>query len=183
MRDAIGGSVNLVIIVVFMLLVSGYLAFNINYTKAFKVKNKIISAYEEYDGACTKTSGTNCYAQIKGYMEEIGYNVRPMTKNDIDGYYENNVGGTGVTSECGSNLSSLNKSTTNFCSYCPDGDYCAIRVVDARKVATGDVYYDVHYKIVTRVNMDIPIINKVLSGLSFFQVSGDTKKIRLKRVN
>ena len=42
MRDAIGGSVNLVIIVVFMLLVSGYLAFNINYTKAFKVKNKII---------------------------------------------------------------------------------------------------------------------------------------------
>ena len=64
-----------------------------------------------------------------------------------------------------------------------DGDYCAIRVVDAKTVATGDVYYDVHYKIVTRVNMDIPIINKVLSGLSFFQVSGDTKKIRLKRVN
>lgn len=176
MRDAIGGSVNLVIIIVFMLLVSGYLAFNINYTKAFKVKNKIITAYEEYDGNCA--SGTACYNQIKKYMKEIGYNVRLMTKSDIDGYYENNYGGAGVTSEC-ANLSAAPTGTT-FCSACPDGDYCAIRVLDKKRLATGDYTYYVYYKIVTRVNMDIPIINKVLSGFTFFQVSGDTKKFRVK---
>ena len=50
MRDAVGGVVNLVIIVVFLVIVSGYLAFNVNYTKAFRVKNKIISTIEEYEG-------------------------------------------------------------------------------------------------------------------------------------
>ena len=43
MRDAFGGLMNMVIIVVFLVLVSGYLAFNVNYTKAFRVKNKIIT--------------------------------------------------------------------------------------------------------------------------------------------
>ena len=35
MRDAFGGLLNIVIIVVFMTLVSGYLAFNVSYAKAF----------------------------------------------------------------------------------------------------------------------------------------------------
>ena len=43
MRDAIGGVVNITIIVTFLVIVSGYLAFNVNYTKAFRVKNKIIT--------------------------------------------------------------------------------------------------------------------------------------------
>ena len=43
MRDALGGIVNITIIVVFLVIVSGYLAFNVNYTKAFRVKNKIIT--------------------------------------------------------------------------------------------------------------------------------------------
>ena len=42
MRDAFGGIVNIAIIVVFMTIVSGYLAFNVSYTKAFKVKNYFI---------------------------------------------------------------------------------------------------------------------------------------------
>ena len=177
MRDAIGGSVNLVIIVVFMLLVSGYLAFNINYTKAFKVKNKIISAYEEYDGKCD-TSNTSCGKQIKKYMKEIGYNVRPMNKSDIDKYYADNVAGAGVTSAC-TNVSTA-VTGTSYCSVCPDGDYCAIRVLDKKVVTGGHEEYYVYYKIVTRVTMDIPIINKVMSGFTFFQVSGDTKKFRVR---
>ena len=42
MRDAFGGIANMVVIIVFLVIVSGYLAFNVNYTKAFRVKNKII---------------------------------------------------------------------------------------------------------------------------------------------
>ena len=52
MRDAFGGLVNIVIIVVFIVVVSGYLAFNVTYTKAFKVKNKMISLLEQYEGKC-----------------------------------------------------------------------------------------------------------------------------------
>ena len=51
MRDAYGGVVSISIVVVFLVLVSGYLAFNVNYTKAFRLKNKVISVLEEYEGA------------------------------------------------------------------------------------------------------------------------------------
>ena len=40
MRDAFGGLVNIVIIVVFLVLVSGLLAFNVNYTKAIVLRTK-----------------------------------------------------------------------------------------------------------------------------------------------
>ena len=49
MRDAFGGIVNLSMIVIFLVLVCGYLAFNVNYTKAFRVKNYIITTMEQYE--------------------------------------------------------------------------------------------------------------------------------------
>lgn len=71
MRDAIGGSVVLTIIVVFIVVVSAYLAFNVNYTKAFRMKNKIISLYEEYKGECYKD--TRCEQKIAEYADSLGY--------------------------------------------------------------------------------------------------------------
>ena len=73
MRDAFGGIVNIVIIVVFLTLVSGYLAFNVNYTKAFRVKNKIISTFEQYEG-CENANST-CDSIIQEYMKELGYSA------------------------------------------------------------------------------------------------------------
>ena len=73
MRDAIGGAFNVSIIIAFLLIVSGYLAFNINYTKAFRVKNKIITTLEQYEGQCD--SGSDCDQIITGYMRSLGYNA------------------------------------------------------------------------------------------------------------
>ena len=70
MRDALGGTVNIVIIVVFIVFALGYMAFNVNYTKAFRMKDKIISVYEKNNGTCT----TTCKNEIKAYAEKIGYN-------------------------------------------------------------------------------------------------------------
>lgn len=70
MRDALGGVVNIAIIVVFMVIVSGYLAFNVNYTKAFRVKNKIISVIENREGL--DEIGKK---EIENYAKSIGYNV------------------------------------------------------------------------------------------------------------
>jgi len=69
MRDALGGSVALVIIVVFIVVALGYMAFNVNYTKAFRMKNKVISVYEDYDGECLG----DCNEVIKKYATTIGY--------------------------------------------------------------------------------------------------------------
>ncbi len=76
MRDALGGVVNIAIIVVFMVIVSGYLAFNVNYTKAFRVKNKIISVIENREGLDEEGK-----EEIKNYSKSIGYNVKGINCN------------------------------------------------------------------------------------------------------
>lgn len=146
MRDAFGGIVNIVIIVVFLTLVSGYLAFNVNYTKAFRVKNKIISTFEEYEGNCDNESSA-CNTKIQNYMKELGYSA-PDFNLTSEGY---------------------------TCKY----GYCYKKI----EVTTGDVSETkqrAYYKIVTQINIDIPIINKILPGLKIFQVSGDTKPIVIR---
>ena len=50
MRDAIGGVFSLQIILVFVILINGYLAYSVNYTRAFRVKNEIINIVEESEG-------------------------------------------------------------------------------------------------------------------------------------
>ena len=84
MRDAFGLLMNMLIIVVFLVLVSGYLAFNVNYTKAFRVKNKIITTIEQYEGACEPGNPSNkCNQVIKDYMKSVGYNAGSL---NIEGY-------------------------------------------------------------------------------------------------
>ena len=70
MRDAFGGIVNLSMIVVFLVLVCGYLAFNVNYTKAFRVKNYIITTIEQYEGNCDNTSSA-CAQKIDDYIKQV----------------------------------------------------------------------------------------------------------------
>ena len=85
MRDAFGGLMNMVIIVVFLVLVSGYLAFNVNYTKAFPVKNKIVTTIEQYEGACEPGNPSNkCNQVIKDYMKSVGYNASSLQINDYE---------------------------------------------------------------------------------------------------
>ena len=145
MRDAIGGLVNLVIIVVFMVILSGYLAFNVNYTKAFKVKNKIISTYEEYEGNCYNESSA-CVQEILAYMKSVGFDRKNMPTN---------LASKGYT--------------------CSNG-YCYLR-----QESKNEISGTVHYKIVTQITLDIPIINKVMRGLNVFQVSGSTSSIHERK--
>ena len=63
MRDALGGTVTISIIVIFIVFSLGYMAFNVNYTKAFRMKDKIVAMYEKYNGSC----GTDCEQEILEY--------------------------------------------------------------------------------------------------------------------
>jgi len=156
MRDAMGGSVVIVIIVFFIVAVSAYLAFNVNYTKAFRMKNKIVSYYEEYKGECNNgCSGSNCCkSKIKAYAKEIGYD--PADLNCADGYYE------------------------------VDGLYCAKAVeASSGKLSSSEVYDDrggtyYYYKIVTKIDIRVPILDNVFGRLQVFQITGDTKVIKIE---
>lgn len=153
MRDAFGGIVNITIIIVFLVIVSGYLAFNVNYTKAFRVKNKIITTIEQYEGNCTVPGGA-CDQAITNYMHDIGYSV-PTTNFNMQDY---DICRNGY---CIKRVDADNNTDESI-------------VIENNE---GKVYY----KVVTVIYIDIPIINKIMPNLKMFQVSGTTKVFKPTR--
>jgi len=149
MRDAMGGSVVIVIIVLFIVFSLGYLAFNVNYTKAFRMKDKIISLYDDYDGKCT----SKCQSAIKAYAREIGY----ATGNDL---------------HCPTSTSVNAHPFEN-----KDGLYCAQvnEIVSKDEITVaGDAKTKKYYTIVTKINLQIPVISNIID-FRFFYISGDTR--------
>ena len=147
MRDAMGGTVTITIIVVFIVIALGYMAFNVNYTKAFRMKDKIVSLYDDYKGECFD----ECQDKIKAYATEIGYD---------------SGAGTGATIGCPTDYDSAGNL------------YCYHKVTSSINKSTFNndvVHEEYYYEIVTRINVDVPIIKNVLPSLRLFNIYGSTK--------
>lgn len=71
MREAVGGAVMLKIILLFIIIINSYLALSVNYSKAFKVKNRIISLIEQYEGYDLAATTINSYLIEAGYQSDI----------------------------------------------------------------------------------------------------------------
>ncbi len=82
MREAIGGAWIFTIVIVFIVLFSGYLAVSVNYSKAFRVKNGIINIIEQNEGMNSKAR-----TEISEYLDGYGYFVYGNCK-DAKGYDE-----------------------------------------------------------------------------------------------
>ena len=145
MRDAFSGIINIGMIVVFLVIVSGYLAYNVTYTKAFRVKNKIIDYIERYH-KCEPGRGNQdaCDSGVSSYMQQIGYSrdTQIRVPGNVTGYVCDN----------------------GYCVRCIIADSGGI---DTRKQC--------YYEVVTAVNVDIPIINNIMPSMKLFQVSGSTQ--------
>lgn len=141
MQEAFGGILNIVFVAIFLVIVSGVLAFTVTYTKAFKMKNIVISAIEEYEDAqCTNpdTPNSPCRLKIRQEASNIGYS--PTSLN------------------CPSDFRKI------------DDLFCVKQMTAQNKK-----YYV--YRIITQVDLNIPIIQEILS-FSFFQVGGDTRVVQ-----
>ena len=123
----------------------GILGLVVSYTKAFKMKNLIISHIENFESSGCFTEDTACMNKIKESAEGIGYGSRircPEDFNKIDGLF------------CYKEIISTN--VDNHVSDRP-----------------------VSYRIITQVDLDLPIISSIFS-INFFQVVGDTRVIETK---
>mgnify|MGYP003478566091 FL=1 len=141
MKDAFGGIVNIVLVAIFLVIISGILGLVVNYTKAFRMKNTVISLIEQYEGAkgCFgESSASSCQEKIEEKAKSFGYHPTEL--------------------RCPSDYT---KSYDLFCYKRVDSD-------------SGKNYV---FTVITQVDIDIPIINKMM-GLSIFQVHGDTRTIR-----
>ena len=154
MNEGIGSTTVLVIILFFIILASGYMAYNVNYTKAFRMKNKIISLYEENNGQC----GTTCQKDIIKYAKEIGYNPAGNLRCD-----RTDIKPMGITNLYGTNVKGL---------------YCEYKIAVPKSNSSDQVFVDTkdeyYYRILTRINIEIPGLQKILPRV--LNITGDTKK-------
>lgn len=142
MQEAFGGILNIFLIAIFLAIVEAVLAFAVSYTKAFRMKNYVISVVEQYEGAgclpSDKGAATGCRQKIQRNADGLHYSPANL--------------------QCHNNSSNV------------DSLYCISEI--SRDGNT------VQYRIVTQVDINLPIINNIM-GLEFFQVSGDTRPVRI----
>ena len=156
MSDAIGGVVNIALIVFFIIVIASYMAFNVNYEKAFNVKNEIVSLYEENNGSCL----AKCKQKIQEYEKQIGYGKMNLK--------------AGKNERCFNNYG-----------YCVRGvearRYTSSNSLESKKKYRSPYTY-CYFRIRTQVLIDIPIIDNLMN-LSVFQVTGQTKTLKLFNKN
>lgn len=146
MKEAIGTSFVLGLVITFLIIFMLLFATSLSYTKAFKVKNKIVELIEKYDDILKVSVDTNnrldndLENEISNSLSEIGYRIS-VTPNNCP---ERN------------GKQALTKNTTaNY-------EYCIYRY-DTRK--------GTYYGVTTYIYYEVPIIGSSLR----FPVYGETK--------
>ena len=158
MRDSIGGIPVIVIITLFIVIALGYVAFNVNYTKAFRMKNKAIDLFQEYHGADNcNVAGSGCGERLQKYADSIGYN--PGGHLDCNHF-------PGSKSILG-----LVCVTTKTDDYFTNSERETLNIVDDNQET---FYHDVY----AVINIDIPIIKNMLMSMDVFYVTGSTGPIK-----
>lgn len=152
MRDAISGAMTLQIIVIFLIIINCYLAFSVNYTKAFRVKNEIRSIIEKNEGLTEDAK-----SQINDLMLKTNYAMNP----EFEKWCEDPDNGYTV----------VRLTAGSFC-------YKYNKVDVAGTSNPGSKYKGAYYTVATFVNVDLPLVNNLLPFAgNLFLVKGETALI------
>ena len=155
MKEAFGGIFTLQAIIFALIIIMCLMAFAVNYSKAFRVKNEIRSIIEKHEGL-TEAASKEINDMIRKYQYFLTDEYEKSCKQmGYDIYSSSETGGAGVRfcikQEYANNMGEMN----------PNPDYRSA-----------------YYSIVTFVNIDVPIVNNVIPFTSsFFSVSGETALI------
>jgi len=84
MRDAVGGSFMIKVLLVFLTVYIIFIAVALNYAKAFRVKNKVIDIIEQNEGIRDYTDTSGTIGEINTYLKKASYNVNLTEKNKKD---------------------------------------------------------------------------------------------------
>lgn len=86
MRDAFGGAFSIKLMLVFLVLYVSFICVALNYSRAFRVKNRIINIIEQNEGYNLDNTGDAVATQIDNYLATTGYFINEETKR----YLSNN---------------------------------------------------------------------------------------------
>lgn len=154
MRDAVGGSLLLNIVVIFTSIVILFFAGIMAYSKAYKIKNRIIEVvekYETYDNYDGDTPRKSVQALLEEDLKKSGYIVATSTQ---------------VAAKC-TDGQNLNTSEYLYCIY----EKCDEEECDENEIC--ECVGQRLYKVTTFIHFDFPIIGNMLT----FEVHGETKML------
>ena len=78
MKDAIGSSILIKIMLVFIAIYVSFLAVSVNYSQAFRVKNQIVSIVEFHEGITVEAQ-----SEIMAFLSRVGYVGRSYDVREI----------------------------------------------------------------------------------------------------
>jgi len=152
LKEAIGGSVLIKLMMLFIVLLNTFLALTVNYTRAFRIKNKIVSLLEQYE------FHEQARPYIEEYIAEIGYYIEDIDPDD-----------------CGSNISDIYGTIVgewNVVQSSVGGGYC-YRIIQDNHLGVTRGY---HYQVATFIHLEFPLIIWNLN----FPIHGETKVINVR---
>lgn len=119
------------LIIIFIVIVFGFLAGTMSYYKAFKINNRIVSSIEKFEGY-----NPDSIDEIATILSTFGYSLE---KIECKGSYKNmNLVG---------NSNNGNTNPYKYCIY-----------IDNPNPAKGDYYT---YGVLTYMNINLPVVNKI----------------------
>ena len=169
MKEAIGGSYIFEIVIVFIALFSAFLVYSISYTKAFRVKNEILSLIEENQGYTTSARSSELFVlndkeleadpsvEAKAFylIKKYGYKHDILDERDDLCYMVSNaVGGSS-----GENVEGVMR----------PGGYCLYKLCNPGDGQT----MNTTYKVTAFIALEIPVISVVVK----IPISGETRTI------
>ena len=181
MRESIGAGSIFSIVVVFIVLFTSYLAISVNYAKAFKIKNHIVTMIENDEGYTS--GGTNSTgSRINNYLTTEGYQAHGQVP--CNGNY-NDSGGTEFTMVgCIKGNSNGNACSGKSATAKVD---CEVAIFKTSNYSNTDIDANnptcvgsnrccatrAYYRVITFFEINIPIIHNVTT----FPVRGESKTI------
>lgn len=150
MRESIGGTWILQLVIGFMLLFVAFLTLSLNYSKAFQIKNEMLTMIEKKEGL---TSGSNgSIALINNYLSSNSYRVKRSCP----------VGSYGVSDLNSNTAESVSNTSKQYY-------YCVEKIETPSRTHNNKVYY----KISIFFYFNLPIIGDIFK----FTINGATNDI------
>ncbi|HIQ94826.1 TPA: hypothetical protein IAB29_06830 [Candidatus Ventrenecus stercoripullorum] len=168
MREAIGGTWLFQIVIVFILLFTGFLCLSINRSKAFNVKDQIIQTIQSYNGIdLTSEYEDGEEGPLADIISYISSNSYRTTGNVPE---PEKVGDDIVEYVCYTRDGRITTSNPVFC-------IAPIRV-DSEGCASGETCFNelpdmTYYRVVVFYQLDLPIFHDLFN----FKIVGDTKTL------
>lgn len=151
MRESIGATWILQLVIIFMLIFVAFLALSVNYTKAFRMKNEVVSIIEKYEGVSSESNGS--IEIINNYLRY--YNYQTMGSCEENYYGVDNLNSTVINP--------VNKGSKYY--------YC----IKKNDSSSSSYPERVNYEITTFFQFNLPFVGDLFT----FRVTGNTIDINI----